>query len=91
MSVRKPWVVAVWRTACGPGAAANPQVVETVHVFESAAEFVRVNNLIVEGGHRGRWVKVYDGDPRPATPDWQPGDFEYATDKVTWHGGADDH
>lgn len=85
-NARVPWVVAVWRSPGGPGAGGGSPARETAHVFPSHAAFEEADRLARERGARGQWVKLFVGDPRPWTPDWKPGDFDYAPDSVIWYG-----
>jgi hypothetical protein len=78
---RVPWVVAVWKVRLGPGGGMMGTH-ESVHVFPSQSAFLAATQAAVEAGRSGSWVKVYDGDPRPQTPDWQPGDYDLAADRV---------
>jgi hypothetical protein len=78
---RVPWVVAIHRVSAVPGPGGG-RVTESVHVFDSEDSF----RAFAASVNTGRWIRVYSGDPRPYTPQWVDGDYEYAQDAVWFHG-----
>lgn len=82
---RKPWVVAVWRVKIGPGAANNPPFVDSVHVFHSEEAFKAATEAALSEGKPGRWMHVYNGDPRGFGHGVEADDWQCASDRVFWH------
>ncbi len=58
--VQVPYIVAVHRYTPGPGAAGNPQHIDTVHIFHSRKA---LQDFVNTKSHSGRWTHCYDGMP----------------------------